>query len=89
MKGRIPTDIVKERSKKLTEITKKISIASNKKYIGKKFRILITEKGKNKSWVGRTDFYKPVVLNEKIDLGDFIPVEITSAKQTHLVGRLI
>lgn len=89
MSGRIPTEIVKKRSKIITEITKKVSEENNKKYIGKEFLILITEKGKNNSSVGRTSSYKPVVVKGQVELGKFIYVEVISAKQTHLVARLI
>jgi MiaB-like tRNA modifying enzyme len=89
LKDRIPTDIVKKRSKFLTYICHNISEKNNKKYIGRKFNILITEKGKNNTIMGRTENYKPVILTEKIKLGEFIDITIKDAKSTYLVGRLI
>ena len=89
MKGRIKTEIAKERSKILTDFCKEISKKNNIENIGKKYNILITETGKNKTFVGRNDFYKPVVIKEKVNIGDFIRVEIIDATSTHLVGSII
>ena len=89
MKGRIKTEIVKERSKILTELCNKISKHNNLKQIGKKYNILITEKGKNNTYVGRTKNYKPVVINQNVKIGDFIAVEIIKIAPTYLVGSII
>ena len=89
MEGRIRTDIVKGRSKLLTEICNKISLENNFNHIGKKYTLLITEEGKNNTIIGRTETYKPVVIKENVEIGNFIPVEITSSAPTHLFGMLI
>ena len=89
MKGRIKTEIVKQRSKILTDICSNISYEQNKKHIGKKYNVLITEKGKNNTFVGRAENYKPVVIKEKVEIGTIINVEITKAASTYLVGSLI
>ena len=89
MKGRIKTEIVKERSKKLTEICKKISYEKNKEKLGKTYNVLITEKGKNNTFVGRNDNYKPVVLKENVEIGQFYKVKINDYESTYLVGSII
>jgi MiaB/RimO family radical SAM methylthiotransferase len=89
MDGRIKTEVVKQRSKILTELCNNISKENNEKHVGKKYSILITEKGKNNTLVGRTDDYKPVVIKEKTALGDLINAEITEAAPTYLVGSII
>ena len=88
-KKRIKTEIVKERSRKLTKICSTISKENNQKHIGKKYTALITEKGKNNTFVGRTENYKPVVIKEKVKIGEFISVKIINAKSTYLVGSII
>lgn len=88
MKGRIPTDIVKKRSQQLTSLSEHISYEKNKQHIGKTYTILINEKGKDNTVVGRSENYKPVVLKESIPLGEIIEIEVTDAKQTYLVGTL-
>jgi tRNA A37 methylthiotransferase MiaB len=89
MKGRIKTEIVKQRSKILTEICKGISNEKNKSHMGEKYSILITEKGKNKTFVGRSENYKPVVLKENVKIGNFVYVKIKDARPTYLVGSII
>ena len=89
MDGRIKTEVVKERSKILTNLCSKISKVNNKKYIGKKFTVLITEEGKNNTYVGGTDNYKPVVIKEDVEIGEFLSVVIADSASTYLVGKLI
>jgi len=89
MKGRIKTEIVKQRSRKLTDICSKISKENNVQHIGEKHTILITEKGKNNTMVGRSENYKPVVIKQKVKIGDFVKVKIIDAASTHLVGSII
>ncbi len=89
MSGRIPTNIVKNRSKKLTELCSSISKDNNIRHVGKKYTILVTEKGKENTLVGRSENYKPVVIKEKTRLGDIVSMEITDAFHTYLVGNLI
>jgi len=89
MKGRVPTHVVKERSKRTTEICSKISREKNQEHIGKPYRVLVTEKGKQKTFKGRAENYKQVVLTEPVAIGDFVSVEIIDAASTYLVGKLI
>jgi len=89
MKGRVPTRIVKDRSVKLTALTQEISLENNYKYLNRRYRVLVTEKGKKNTWVGRTDTYKPVVINTNVPLGSFVDVEITDITPYYLYGKLI
>ncbi len=89
MKGRVPTHVVKERSKRTTEICSKISREKNQEHIGKTYMVLVTDKGKQKTFTGRAENYKQVVLTEPVAIGDFVSVEIIDAASTYLVGKLI
>jgi MiaB-like tRNA modifying enzyme len=89
MNGRVKTDIVKIRSRKLTELCNLISEKNNLKYIGKKYTLLITKKGKNDTFIGRTENYKPVIIDEEVKIGEFLPVKIINSSTTHLFGSLI
>ena len=89
MKGRLPTKTVKQRSIKASELCPRLSLTQNRRHIGKHYTLLITEKGKHDSVVGRAENYKPVVIKGHLPLGSFVPVEIADAAPTHLVGRLI
>jgi len=89
MKGRIPTEKVKERSKFLTDLCRKISNEKNREHVGKTYNVLVTEKGKNQTFTGRAENYKQVVIKEKVGLGDFLKVKIVDSADTYLLGKLI
>jgi threonylcarbamoyladenosine tRNA methylthiotransferase CDKAL1 len=89
MKGRLPTHIVKERSRHLTEICQRISFEKNKNHLGKICNVLTTENGKNNTVIGRTEQYKPVILTEPVSLGKFLSIEIIDTTSTYLLGKLI
>ena len=89
MKGRIDTNIVKKRSKYLTEVCGEISKKINIEHIDKEYDVLITEKGKNNTFVGRSENYKPVVLRGELKIGEFKSVRIKKAASTYLVGSII
>jgi threonylcarbamoyladenosine tRNA methylthiotransferase CDKAL1 len=89
MNGRVPTHVVKERSKQTTEICSKISLKKNQEHLQKTYSVLVTEKGKQKTFTGRAENYKQVVLKEPVAIGDVVHVEIIDATSTYLVGKLI
>jgi len=89
MKGRIPTQVVKERSKQTTEICSKISLEKNFEHLKKRYTVLVTEKGKQKTFTGRAENYKQVVLTDPVAIGDYVHVKIIDAAPTYLVGKLI
>jgi len=88
MKHRIPTEIVKYRSRKLTSICTEGANQINNKYIGRKYTILIKKINEDVA-IGRAENYKPVVLDEKVRIGEFVPVRIVDSQDIHLVGKLI
>jgi MiaB-like tRNA modifying enzyme len=81
-----PDRIKKERSRILTKIFFEICKEKNKKYLGKKFEVLITEK-RNNTFLARLPSYKGVILKEG-KLGDFVKVKIVGAKPNYLIGKL-
>ena len=89
MKGRINTETVKDRSRKLSLICDEISKNNNLKYIGKKYKVFVTEKSKKNTYFGRTENYKPVVLKNKTEIGRVFQVEIIDAESTFLLGSII
>ena len=76
-------------SKLMTGMYRKIAFENNRKWLGWQVRILIDEKGKNDSWIGRNDYYKPVIVNGKFKLGDELEVKITDATAFGLRGKSI
>ncbi len=89
MHGRVPTHVVKERSRHISEFSSKLTLQKNMKHIGKTYDVLVTEKGKKKTFTGRAENYKQIVLTDPVCIGDFVSVEIIDAESTHLFGKLI
>lgn len=56
----IPGWIVKERSRKLTELSIRIGLENNKEFLGKELKVLITSSGK-KWMLSRSDSYRAVI----------------------------
>jgi MiaB-like tRNA modifying enzyme len=85
----LSSKIINERSLLLTKLVKKISLEENRKWIGWKGEVLIDERGKTNSFVGRNFAYKPIVLKvEEKFFGNFFEVEVKEAKENFLIGDL-
>jgi MiaB-like tRNA modifying enzyme len=85
----LPMQIVNERSKKIHELVRRISLEKNKKYMQKVVSVFVDEVGKGKSYIGRTMNYRPVVIESENDiLGKVINVEITDVKSNFLIGKI-
>ena len=89
LSGQIPSDEKYKRSAELTRIFTETALQSNSKYVGKKFSILIDERGKRESWIGRANNYKSVAVRGEYRIGDRINVEIKGAEPFALIGEEI
>ncbi len=79
---------IKARSRVLSKLCREIALENNKKLIGKRFKVLVSEHGSKGNFVARTNAYKPVVIEEDL-FCKFANVEIIDAKPTHLMGKVI
>jgi MiaB/RimO family radical SAM methylthiotransferase len=79
---------MKRRSKALNDLKSKILYQNNLAEIGKIHEILITEKGSKGGYIGRTDSYKPVVI-ENGKIGTFVKVKINEITSTYLKGSVV
>ncbi|RLI71218.1 threonylcarbamoyladenosine tRNA methylthiotransferase [Archaeoglobales archaeon] len=84
----MPDWIKKERSRKLTNLMREIGLENNKKFVGGKFKVLITKKGKNNTLLSRTNSYRAVVLDNGY-IGEFKNVLIEDFRFNYLVGRSV
>ncbi len=89
IKGKIKGEIIKKRSRLLTEIFTNISRMQNERWISWEGEILVDEKGKDSSWIGRNFAYKPVIVKENLKLGDVVRVRIESITPYDLRGTII
>ena len=84
----LPTNTLKQRSRIITNLYRQFAYENNRKWLGWKGKILIDEKGKNDSWIGRNYCYKPVVVKGDFKLGDEVDVEIADFTSFDLMGIL-
>lgn len=87
-KKQLDSKIIKERGIRLTEVFHKISEENNKKWLGWKGKILISEYGKNNTSIGRNYAYKPVIVKGKYDMGTELNVKINKTTVFDLRGEL-
>ncbi len=88
---KLPTHILKKRSKTLAEICREISLEKNLTMIGKVYETLITSRNLGEDTLkGRTPSYKPVTIESENTslLGKFVKVRIVDATYSHLIGCL-
>ena len=82
---------IKKRSIIMADVIREIVFERNKRLVKRKFSVLVNKKGKkNGQFIGRNEYYKPVVLvSKKNIMGKFLRVGITSAGNTYLNGRIL
>jgi len=81
---------VKARSRKITELVRKVSSERNKRWLGWEGEVFVDEKGKGASWIGRNFAYKPIVIKSSENLaGKFLHVKIVKAFSTYLEAEVI
>ena len=83
----LSTNTLKQRSRLMTSLYRQIALENNKKWIGWEGRILIDEKGKENSWIGRNYCYKPVIVKGDFKLGDEINIKIREVTPFDLRGE--
>ena len=87
MEGQLHGRVTKERSRRLTELWKEMSMESNLRWVGWEGEAVIDEVGRSGGMVARNIAYKPVVINEPVRVGDFVNVRITGARRGYLIGE--
>ncbi len=88
MENTVPHSEKEKREKILTEVLKKTALENNKKYIGKKIKVLI-EKSKNNFLIGKSCQYKTIKFEGRKNLiGQFVRVKIIDALSWSLKGKI-
>jgi len=90
----IPEDVKKRRLDEVVKLQNRLSLESNKKDVGKTFRVLIEGDSKKSSadWRGRTSQNKVVVFpkaGDSFKKGDYVRVNITDCTQATLIGTVV
>ena len=92
----VPQEVKEERARRIMDIQRDISTESNAGLIGRELKVLV-DRFEGGQFIGRTEFDSPEVDNEvairsgesHLRVGDFCQVEITSATEYDLQGRLL
>lgn len=88
MKGQIPHEEKVRRFNMLTELQNENALVNNKRYIGKKLKVL--SDGQEKGvFVGRSSQNKIVALDKPVDKGRFVEAVIKNAQPYALIGKLV
>ncbi len=84
----IPHEVMKKRSKFLSEIKSKITEEENKELVNSIQKVLVIEKGSKGGFIAKTNSYIPVII-DNVTLGTFVDVKITEATATYLKSELL
>ena len=84
----VPHEVMKKRSKFLSDIKSKITEEENKCLVNSHQRVLVIEKGSKGGFIAKTDSYIPVIV-DNVNLGTFVDVNITEATATYLKSELL
>lgn len=74
----IQSNLNKQRTKRIHELTKKIALQKNSRWLGWRGQVLVDEQVRD-AHLGRNFAYKPVLVNTKNSLGTWVEVQITAA----------
>ncbi|MGB5028368.1 MAG: tRNA (N6-isopentenyl adenosine(37)-C2)-methylthiotransferase MiaB [Chitinophagaceae bacterium] len=93
-KDDIPAEVKKRRLQEIVEVQNRLSLESNKKDIGKTFKVLIEgDSKKNETeWKGRNSQNKVIVFpkgNHDLKKGDYVTVKVNDCTQATLLGEII
>ncbi len=80
---------VKQRSRRLTSLRFTIARELHQRFVGDEVTVLVTETGKEDTFLARTPEYRQVVLHEPAPLGEFVRARIDAARATDLYGHVV
>ncbi len=83
-------EIIKRRASVLTDIFHNISKLQNERWRGWEGEILIEQKGREEQqWIGRNEYYKPVIVEGNFTLGAMVKVRIMKTDTSGLKGEVV
>lgn len=83
----VPPRIAKTRSRSLTRVRQRLARLRLERWIGRTGVVRVVEHGPGESAVARLPNYLPVVLPERIPLGQELTIRVDGARSTYLLGR--
>jgi len=88
MAGRVDTKVVKARTRELTTLRKDISRRELEGYVGRTVPVLLTERPKTGTTMGRTPEYRPIAVKGEHRLGQQVDVRIIGSRHSYFLGEL-
>lgn len=88
-KCRVQSVVAKRRSSELAKLHVEIARALNSMHVGKNMRVLLTERVKRGTTLGRSDNYMPVVVRGEMPLGEYSEVRIKKSTHAYLYAECI
>jgi len=85
----LPLWKIKERSGRVTTLFRGICLERNRVWLNWDGEVIVDEKGKDDSWIGRNFAYKPIVIKSRDKLlGKFLRVKVKAAFPTYLLAEI-
>jgi MiaB-like tRNA modifying enzyme len=85
----LPIWEIRERSRKMTELFRSICLERNRAWLNWDGEVIVDEKGKDGSWIGRNFAYKPIVIKSRDKLlGKFLRVRVKATFPTYLLAEI-
>jgi tRNA-2-methylthio-N6-dimethylallyladenosine synthase len=93
-KDDVPDDVKKRRLQEIVELQNRLSLESNKRDLGKTFKVLIEgdSKKSEQDWMGRNSQNKVIVFPKNgaaWKKGDYVQVKVTDCTKATLLGELV
>ncbi|TFG10426.1 tRNA (N(6)-L-threonylcarbamoyladenosine(37)-C(2))-methylthiotransferase [Candidatus Thorarchaeota archaeon] len=85
---KVDTSVKKNRSRRLSKLVSTILSQKAKAWLGWVGPVLVTSLAPKGGLLARTPSYRPVIIDNDVPLGTTLPVQISSAERTYLVGEV-
>jgi threonylcarbamoyladenosine tRNA methylthiotransferase CDKAL1 len=83
----LPSAVVSRRTKALVSRVREIAADYHRRRVGRRYRVLIDEHDRRGHSLGRTESYRPVMLDGRLTLGEWVEVEIVRGENFSFFGR--
>ena len=85
----LPGGLIKDRSRAMSSKFDWLAYESNRKWKAWHGSILIDEAGKDGTWVGRNSYYRPVIVEGNLKMGDIVTVSVIGITKHDLRAELV
>lgn len=87
--AQLPSSTISRRSKRLVALVREIAGRYHRRRIGRRYSVLIDQINADGSRLGRTDAYRPMLLNGDIPLGATIEARVERGEPFRFFGRAL